>query len=807
MLTETKPRKELNKISCFHCGEDCADKSIAIGEKYFCCNGCKTVFELLSDNNLCNYYQIEDTPGISQLKPIVKNKFEYLDDEDLIKELIEFTDGKITKITFYMPQIHCSSCIWLLENLYNLSPGVKFSQVNFLKKEVTVKYSNSETTLRKVVELLASIGYEPLLNLDKNKESVITNKSLYYKIGVAGFSFGNIMLLSFPEYLSFSGVDINNMGNVFLILNFILALPILLYCSSEYYISAFKGLRKGWVNIDVPITLGILVLFARSAYEVISQTGTGYFDSLSGLVFFLLLGKLFQSKTYETLNFERNYKSYFPISITLKKDGIEKSIPVSKLEKGNRIVIRNQELVPADAVLIKGDAHIDYSFVTGESDPISKEVGEMIYAGGKQYGGAIELDVVKDVSQSYLTELWNNDAFTKSAESKMTSMVNVVSKYFTFIILAIAAATFLFWFTIDIGIAISSFTAVLIVACPCALALSTPFTLGSTLRIFGKNQFYLKNTSVVEALSKITSIVFDKTGTLTETGTSSISFVGEDLSSYEKGLVKTLVRNSSHPLSKRLSGLLESEKIYDLKKFSELSGKGISGIVDNNAIMVGSESFVFEKDILDNNIDKMVTKVYIKINNVIKGYYIHQNKYRDGINKIISYLKEDYQLSVLSGDNEGEKNNLENIFGNDITLNFNQSPQSKYDYIKEKQSRRENVLMIGDGLNDAGALKKSNVGITISEDINNFSPSCDAILDSKKFIELVNFITFSKTSIKIIKISFVISFLYNLIGLSFAITGNLSPIIAAILMPLSSITVVVFTTVSINIIAKKRRLL
>jgi len=194
-------------------------------------------------------------------------------------------------------------------------------------------------------------------------------------------------------------------------LNLILALPVFLYSSSDYFISAFKGLRKKILNIDVPISLGILVLFLRSAFEVVTHTGAGYFDSMTGLVFFLLLGKLFQNKTYETLNFERNYKSYFPLSVILKKDDSEVSIPISKLNVGDKIVIRNNEIVPADSILFGGEGNIDYSFVTGESKLAPKVLGELVYAGGKQIGSAIELEVIKEVSQSYLTQLWNNEAF------------------------------------------------------------------------------------------------------------------------------------------------------------------------------------------------------------------------------------------------------------------------------------------------------------------------------------------------------------------------------------------------------------
>ncbi|MCF8240591.1 MAG: heavy metal translocating P-type ATPase metal-binding domain-containing protein [Melioribacteraceae bacterium] len=792
---------------CYHCGEDCIDDLIQLDGKLFCCNGCKTVYEILNQNNLCNYYDIEEAPGINK-KEDLKRNYDFLEDTETKQRLIDFTDGQTTTVTFFIPQIHCSSCIWVLENLHKLDEGILGSQVNFLSKKLSVRYKEDHTHLKQIVLLLDSIGYQPLLNLDEKPagKDNQSNKKLYYKIGVAGFAFGNIMLLSFPEYLSLNAPDIDNIKPVFSILNILLSLPVFFYSSTEYFISAYKGLRKKIVNIDVPISLGIIVLFTRSLFEILTQTGAGYLDSLSGLVFFLLIGKLFQSKTYEALNFERNYKSYFPIAVTIRKDKKETTKPVSKLNTGDRIIIKNNEIIPADAVLIKGKAAIDYSFVTGESLPVQRSTGDLIYAGGKQTGSAIELEIVKEVNQSYLTQLWKNKAFDKNYDNRMDNMVDVVSKYFTFIILAIASISAIAWMPESFSSAMNVFTAILIVACPCALALSTPFTLGNTLRIFGRNKFYVKNTTVIEKLTKIDEIVFDKTGTITESGKSHIKFTGDNLTAAEKSMIKSLVRNSSHPLSQNLFMYLDSEVTDKISNYIEIPGKGISGIVDGVQIKVGSANFVGETGI-DEDDKNLSTKVYLSIDNKQKGFFSIENFYRSGLRSTVEKIKDKFSLSILSGDNDGELEQLKNFFPAESRMLFRQSPHDKLNYIEKLQRNNKSVLMIGDGLNDAGALKISDVGITISDNTNNFSPACDGILEAKSFIRLSDFILFSKTSKKIVIASFVISFLYNVIGLSFAVSGNLSPLVAAILMPLSSISVVVFTTVTTNIFAKVKGLI
>ncbi len=593
-------------------------------------------------------------------------------------------------------------------------------------------------------------------------------------------------------------------------MNLVLALPVFFYSSSDYFISAYKGLKKLIINIDFPVSLGILVLFLRSSIEILTHSGAGYFDSMTGLVVFLLIGKLFQQKTYQSLNFERNYKSYFPLSVMVKKNNSQMSKPVSDLVVGDRIVVRNNEIIPADSILFAGSGNIDYSFVTGESKPVNKVMGELIYAGGRQLGDSLELEVIKDVSQSYLTQLWNNNAFKKKEESDFAALSNLISKYFTIVVLLIAVISSVIWIPVNVSVALNVFTAVLIVACPCALALSTPFTLGNTLRIFGKNKFYLKNTSSIEEMAKTDEIVFDKTGTLTKINSSEISYIGKELDGFQQEMIKSLVANSTHPLSRKIYSFLKGNEKFDISEFNEKSGEGIEGIILRNRIKAGSKDFVSNKNIFNTSFEPKNdygTRVYLSFNDEVIGYFNFSNEYRKGIKEVLNNLVLDYSISLLSGDNDSEKENLIEYFGNNARLLFHQSPQDKLDFIKNRQHSNKKILTVGDGLNDAGALSQSDVGVAVTEDTSSFSPACDAILDASNIHKLYDFINFSRSSIKIILLSFGISFIYNLVGLSFAVMGMLSPIVAAILMPLSSISVVVFATLSTNLLAKKRGLL
>tara|TARA_R110000868_G_scaffold79068_9_gene225028 strand:- start:5163 stop:7541 length:2379 start_codon:yes stop_codon:yes gene_type:complete len=786
--------------NCFHCGLDIIKvEEIIFDNKEFCCNGCKTVYEIFSVNDLTCYYDFEKSPGATPLD--IKGKYDFLDNENIISKLLDFQETATAIVSLSIPHIHCSSCIWILENLQRLQKGISSSQVNFPEKKVRITYTPEIVSLSEIAYLLSSIGYEPYISLE-NYEIGSTNvdRSLTYKLGVAFFCFGNIMLLSFPEYFEVSEYWLDAYRPFFRWLIFALSLPAFFYSASSYYVSAFKSIKSRMLNIDIPIALGIIVMFVRSTVDIVFDYGSGFFDSLTGLIFFMLLGKMFQIKTYSFLSFERDFKSYFPIAITrINPDSSEESVPVYDIVKGDRLLIRNQELIPVDGILISDNASIDYSFVTGEAVPITKHSGDKIFAGGKQIGKVIEMDVLQSTSQSYLTQLWSNDVFQKDVEQKHKNITDSISHYFTPILLLIAFVSFGYWIFIDTITAFNVFTSILIVACPCALALTAPFTMGNVLRILGKQKFYLKNALVIEQLAKVDTIVFDKTGTITTNKKTSISYQGNPISDKDSLGVKNILRASNHPLSRMLYDYLPESKRVLVLDFEEFSGKGIQGTIDSKLFKIGSASFVGKTEI--NAL--LQTAVHITIDGVYYGKYLFNNQYREGLDSLFKGLNDDFQIKVLSGDNDGERRTLETILPHGTELIFNQSPEQKLEFIKKLQQQGSNVMMVGDGLNDAGALAQSNIGVSISENVNVFSPACDAILEANEFQKLHYFLKLSKKAMTTIKLSFALSLLYNVVGLSFAITGNLRPLVAAIIMPLSTITIVSFVTVMSNYYARR----
>lgn len=797
---------------CFHCGDACADDTFARGEKLFCCQGCLVVHDLLAESGLDHFYELSPHPGVRRSRASNSEQWAFLNEPALQEQLLDFTDGAVSRVTFQIPAIHCVACVWLLENLFRLHPGVGHSQVNFLKRQAVITFSPQKISLGDLVALLASIGYEPALTLGEleKKQFKPLRKRQWIQIGLAGFAFGNIMLFSLPTYFgldSFSGPSLHRLFNY---LSLALALPVLLISAADYWKSTLLSVRQRVLTLEVPIALGLAALYARSAFEILSGRGAGYLDSLVGLVFFLLCGRAFQQKTNDRIAFDLDYKSFFPLSVTRlerrspdRRSLEETSVSLSQLAVGDRIVLRNGELIPADSKLIQGRAMIDYSFVTGESAPVAKSEGDYLYAGGKQTGAAIEVEIVKPVSQSYLTSLWNHEAFQKNRDDDLNTLTNNYSRRFTLVVIGVAVGAAVFWSMCgNPARGLKAFASVLIVACPCALALAAPFTLGTAQRVLARIGVFLRNALIIERMARVNSIVFDKTGTLTTAHSSGILFEGVPLNSTEERWLSSLTRQSTHPLSARLSASFRNgNATQPIISFREVPGCGIEAQIDGHEIRLGARSWIesagpaFGPPISSAHKDARPARgstVCLAIDGKIRGTFVLANTLRCDLDRLFQKLSPEYELALLSGDNETEREYFSNLFGNDAPMRFDQTPFDKLNFISNLCHTGKQVIMVGDGLNDAGALRQSDVGVAVVEAIGTFSPASDVILDATQVPRLHEILVFARKSVRIVRLSFGISAAYNLVGISIAAAGILSPLICAILMPLSSISVALF---------------
>lgn len=844
-------------VPCFHCGALCRGATFRHAEKAFCCQGCRTVFELLSENGLTDFYTLSENAGVRVKAASPTEQFRFLDESAVRERLVDFSDARLTRVTFYIPTIHCIACVWLLENLFRLQPGLGQSQVNFPRKEVALSFDPAQVKLSEVVTLLTSLGYEPELKLAalESKPRSRMARRLWIQLGLAGFAFGNIMLFSISSYLGldmFAGPGFRKMTGL---ISFLLATPVVIYSAADYWRAAWASLRQRLLNIDVPIAAGIAAIWLQSTHDLFTGRGEGYFDSLCGLIFFLLCGRMFQQKTYDRLAFDRDYKSFFPLSVTRMERGtpvprestvnqperaelefrapIEEQVSLAQLQVGDRLVIRNGELIPADAKLRGGPALIDYSFVTGESEPVAKQEGDYLYAGGRQMGGAIEVETVKAVSQSYLTSLWNQDVFRKGKTDSLNALTNTYSQRFTKLVFAISLGAGMFWAYMNPALAVKSFAAVLIVACPCALALAAPFALGTAQRVLARRNVFLKNPYVLETLANVDTVVFDKTGTLTAAGAGSVTWCGTErwfpnrggsanpplragsetsapaLTETEERWLYSMTRHSTHPLPVRIGEAIARNHFPEpVRSFLETPGCGMEGSVDGHEIWMGSVAWLAERGVCSRQNSETETAatirppahvgdpggsvVHVAIDGKYRGCFVLSSAVRPETERLISGLNGKVQVALLSGDNEKERGRFAALLGTKAELRFNQSPLDKLNFIKHRQRAGATVMMVGDGLNDAGALKQSDVGVAVVENVSAFSPASDVIVAAGMVARTADVLRYAQQSVRVVRAAFWISAVYNALGVAIAASGRLSPIVCAILMPLSSVTVVAF---------------
>lgn len=789
LLDEKRIRTAVDE--CEHCGLPCDSHKVNENGHVFCCSGCAAVYQLLNENNLCDYYN--EGKGLTP-ESTDKDEFDYLNETETVEKFIVFSQGDAVQYRFIIPGMHCNSCIYLLERLERFNKGIISSRVDFFNKELLVTVKKDEIKISEIVALLYHLGYKPDLTLSNDsgvKKQRISSRAI--KIGISGFAFGNIMMLSFPEYLGLS-LDASSLvlKRWFDFISLGLSLPVLFYCSTEFFESSYKAIRQRTLNIDLPIALAVVATFIRSLYELFVNHQSGYFDSMTGIVFLLLTGRYFQDLTYHSLTFDRDYKSYFPLSARKIIDGVSKVVNIRQLSSNDTIELRNGELLPADARLASEFATVDYSFITGESKPVALKKGEKVYAGAKINGNAVRLDLIASTDNSRLVKLW---AVEKDKEEKDNSLTERINYWFTLGLLLIGAFAFVYQYNVNgLEEAFKSLTSVLIVACPCILLLATTFANGHLLRTLKSNGMFVKNKNTITTLDNCDTIVFDKTGTLTDNNSFEIENLS-NLNSSELDAIGLLCHQSVHPYSAAISKLYHKPGMV-LDAYTDIVGKGLQGKIAGKTYKVGSALFL--------NVEQAAGLkhgvMHVSVDNEYRGYFVLIHKIRKETNTIISELKKDeYELYLSSGDNELNKEIETSPFSK---IMIHQSPEDKVELVKKLKSEGKVVCMTGDGLNDAPALKEADIAISVADNANSFFPACDVLLTAPALASFPSLLRFIKAAKWVIIISFGFSLIYNVIGLYFAITAQLSPLTAAILMPSSSFTMLILTWVLTAVIAK-----
>lgn len=778
-LVNQKPKEQQNVILCHHCGLHC-ENPITLKTYRFCCHGCKTAFQILTDYQLDSYY-LKHTKSNQKIESHTEI-YDILDDEKEFKSWIQFEDERMVNCTLSLSSIHCYSCVWLLENLSRINSGILHPKVDYLKKKLSFNYLKSKTHLKDICRLLSDLGYPP----HKSNEQA-SDRDSWARIGLTAFCFLNTMSFSFPEYLS-NGEISSNLSSFFSLLCFILSIPIILYSSRPILSNALKATLQQRIVMDTPIALGILAMYGTSLYAFFTKYEQGYFDSFSALVLFILIARKFQDTQLKRLEYQTNLKNYFPLHIEKKLGNDFKVYPLEKLKKGDHFLIRHNCVIPAESKIISGEAKIDYSFINGESSIHDYSKGNHLFVGGIQQGGKLILECLQTPSPSFLQQIWGGQHQQKYLKWERDNLNHKIAQYFLPCILLIALSAGIYSYThTNIFSSLETFAAVLIVACPCALAIAVPLAMGQGSQYLAEQGFYFSHPEVISICAHAKNIVFDKTGTLTSPEQQNIKFKDE-LNEEQSNWIASLAQESSHPICKLIQNHFSNAKKYEIQDFKEIPNQGISGWVQGHYLQIGNPKK------LSTEYKHLKHQNLILLDHKYLSAFDIESKIDPNIISLIHSLKSNFDLHLLSGDTERDRQIFKQFFPKSEQLHFNISPDDKKFYISKLKQQKGLTLMIGDGLNDRHALEESDVGICIVKQIQDFRPSCNAILEQKALNSLPEILIKCKKLLTILRINVAISLAYNLVGIGLAFFGYINPLICAILMPLSSATVIFTST-------------
>jgi Cu+-exporting ATPase len=772
-------------LRCRHCGDPCGPAARTTDAGTFCCAGCESVFTVLHVHGLEAFYSCDVDAGVSQRRTSTADpaRFAALDDPRVAARLLDSCDGHLARATFSVPAMHCGACVWLLEQLWRVQPAIVRADADLVRRTVRVTFRSDGMSLRQVAEGLASVGYEPAIDSDTPAPGMSADRrSLYLKLAVAGFAAGNIMLFSVPRYLNGGPLDGGFQG-LFDALNIALSIPVLVYSASDYFRAAWRSILTRTISLDVPIAMGLSVLFGRSVADIVLGRSEGYLDSFTGLVFFLLVGRLVQQQAFDRIAFDRTLRSFFPLSVRIEREGVSSMVPLEEIRPGDTVVVRPGETLPADGVLLDVGGAVDCALITGEQDPVRVRQGEVVRAGARAVGHSLRFTVVREVSHTELARLWDHPAFSKVKPRLLSDVSARFGAWFTVSAVAIALAGFAAWWP-DVDMSIQAATAVLIIACPCAMTLAAPVTLGTAMGMLGRSGLYLKSSAVTLDLARVDAIVFDKTGTLTAASGAALARP-DRLDADAWRLAGALAGESVHPVSRAIAAAAPSTA--PVVQIREEAGRGIQGTVDGHDVRVGTPEFV-GLDAASGAVDgRSAGGTAVSVDGRFRGWIQLSVPARAGLERACARLASSREIALASGDGDRDAGRWRALFGSRMW--FRQSPEDKLALVRERQAGGRRVLMVGDGLNDAGALAAADVGIAVSDETACVVPACDAVVRGDRLGDLPAYLAYAARASFVIVLCFVISVVYNALGLTLAVMGLLTPLVTAILMPISSLTV------------------
>lgn len=785
-----------NNIACSHCHLE-FDESVMIkdGSHYFCCNGCQGVFKLLNDEGLESFY---DKTSNTKLTPPTK-KYEdssNFDTESFRDAFIKINSDGFNEVSLIIEGIHCSACVWLNEKALHKMDGVIEANINFTNNKATIIWAEDIVKLSSIIDMIRSIGYNAfaydasIQETHANKE----RKAYYLKMAVAIFASMNIMWIAVAQYAGyFSGItqDIKTILNI---AEGILATPVLFYSGWVFFRGAYYGLKTKVVNMDLLVATGALLTYIYSIYITVTEHGEAYFDSVSMIITFVLIGKFLEVLSKKNAADAMDViGKHIPSEVKLVVNGAIVACKLDNVKVGDEVVVASGEKVFLDGEISKGAGSFDESNLTGESEPIYKSIGDSIISGTTSIDADVHFIASKDFKHSTLSNLVTLLESAINKKPKIQQIANKLSEHFSTAILVLSFLTFLVWLSLGNNFEISFMIgiSVIVIACPCALALATPVATLVGLSLGARKGILFKEAAQLETMAKVDTLVLDKTGTITIGKPEVVNVHIYD--EFDKVLLHSLTKLSKHPVASGICKYLkeEDENIKEIMfdEFSQIPAAGIKAKLGDIEVLGGNLKLLKQHDIaIDFTTDNTI--FYYVLNKKIVAIYELSDKIKDGALELVEDLKKrNIKTVMLTGDNEQIAKKVALEIGIKDFF-YEQTPENKAEYISKLHEEKKTVVMVGDGVNDILALSSADIGIVMGSGSDIAVDIGDVVLLNNSLKSLQDAFKISRTTYGLIKQNLFISLAYNAITIPLAMAGYVIPLVAAISMSVSSLLVV-----------------
>ena len=788
-------------VKCTHCYLK-FDEKVMIKEKddpklNFCCNGCQGVYHLLKDDGLDNFYEKIGNNTLDKPLAVGEDSSNF-DTNSFAQRYIKTTQDGFSKVDLIIEGIHCAACIWLNEKILDDTDGILEASINFTNNKAKIIWDEDTIKLSEIIDKIRNIGYNayPYIRSENEKKATAKNREYFLRMSIAIFASINIMMIGTAKYAGFfSGMD-NDILYIIHVAEFIFSTPVLFYSGWVFFRGAYYGLKNKIINMDFLVSSGATLTYLYSIYILLGGDGHSYFDSVTMIITFVLVGKYLEViGKKDAIDAMDQIKLHIPLEATIIVNGTKKIVSLDEIVIGDIIEVKHGEKASVDGELISGISSFDESSLSGESLPISKNMGDMIFSGTINTDQVIRYKATTNYANSTLNNIIELLEDSLNSKPKIEETTNELSKYFSITILSLAIVAFCGWyfFNGDFENSLIIAISVIVIACPCALALATPIASLIGVSWLSKEGLLFKEAKLIETVSSTTVVVLDKTGTVT-TGKLKIlenTNVTFNLDDEDLNLLYSLVDSSIHPVSIAIKHYLENKynnlKHLELENIEQIPSLGVKAKFTNNNS--NTPKTIFGGRLEDDN-DFTSTMYHFIINDKQLAVFELEDTIReDAIETIQALQEQKIRVIICSGDNKNIVQKISKEVGID-EYKFKMSPIDKVNFIKKLQNDGDIVLMAGDGINDALALSQANISIAMGNGADVALAVSDIVILNDKLYGIVKSLYISTRTFNFIKMNLTISLMYNIITIPLALLGYVIPFVAALSMSLSSLLVI-----------------